>query len=91
MLEAFYEVCEDNDDKFCWGNLASQYRLILIAFHNTLLQKSILSIIFCGKSDKETGGLWGRPKYNIQAETLEEFYVVGLSWEKISKIFGVSR
>ena len=91
MLEAFYEVCEDKDDKFCWGNLASQYRLIFIAFHNTLLQKSILSIIFCGKSDKETGELWGRLKYNIQAETLEEFYVVGLSWEKISKIFGVSR
>ena len=65
MLEAFYEVCEDKDDKFCWGNLASQYRLIFIAFHNTLLQKSILSIIFCGKSDKETGGLWGRPKYHI--------------------------
>ena len=91
MLEAFYEVCEDNNDRFCLGNVASQYCLIFIAFHNTLLQKSILSIIFCGKSDKGTGGLWGRPKYNIQAETLEEFYVVGLLWEKISKIFGVLR
>ena len=91
MLEAFYEVCEDNNDRFCLGNVASQYCLIFIAFHNTLLQKSILSLIFCGKSDKETGGLRGRPKYNIQAETLEELYVFGFSWEKISKIFGVSR
>ena len=69
MLEAFYKVCEDNDDRFCWGN--SQYRLIVIAFHDTWLQKSILSIIFCGKSDKKTGGLPDRPKCNIQAETLE--------------------
>ena len=53
MLEAFYEVSEDKDDKICWEKLASRYHLILIAFHNTLLQKSIPSIIFCGKSDKE--------------------------------------
>ena len=38
MLEAFYEVSENKDDKLCWENLASQYRLIFIAFHNTLLQ-----------------------------------------------------
>ena len=91
MLEAFYEVCEGNNDRFCWGNLASQYHLIFIAFHNTLLEKSILSIIFCGKNDKETDGLPGRPKYNIQAETLEELYGVGFSWEKISKIFGLPK
>ena len=53
MLEAFYEVSEDKDDKLCWEKLASRYHLIFIAFHNTLLQKSIPSIIFCGKSDKE--------------------------------------
>ena len=27
MLEAFYEVCEDEDDKLCWENLTSLYRL----------------------------------------------------------------
>ena len=37
MLEAFYEVSEDDDDKLYWENLASQYRLIFIAFNNTLL------------------------------------------------------
>ena len=58
MLDVFYEVSENKDDKLCWENLASQYRLIFIAFHNTLLQKSIPSIIFfCGKSDKEANGL----------------------------------
>ena len=41
MLEVFYEVSEDKDDKPCWENLASQYRLIFMAFHNTLLQKSL--------------------------------------------------
>ena len=41
MLEVFYEVSEDKDDKPCWKNLASQYRLIFMAFHNTLLQKSL--------------------------------------------------
>ena len=91
MLEAFYEVSENKDDKLCWENLASQYRLIFIAFHNTLLRKSIPSIIFCGKSDKEANGLPGRPKYNIPAETLEELHGVDFSWEKISEICGVSR
>ena len=37
MLEAFYEVSEDDDDKLYWENLTSQYRLIFIAFNNTLL------------------------------------------------------
>ena len=37
MLEAFYEVSEDDDDRLYWKNLASQYRLIFIAFNNTLL------------------------------------------------------
>ena len=37
MLEAFYEVSEDDDDRLSWKNLASQYRLIFIAFNNTLL------------------------------------------------------
>ena len=83
MLEAFYEVCEDNNDRFCLGNVASQYCLIFIAFHNTLLQKSILSLIFCGKSDKETGGLPGRPKYNIQVETLCIWFFVGENFENI--------
>ena len=91
MLEAFYEVSEDKDDKIFWENLASQYRLIFIAIYNTLLQRSISSIIFCGKSDKETNGLPGRPKYKISAETLEELHGVDFSREKISKIFGVSR
>ena len=92
MLEAFYEVSEDDDDRLYWKNLASQYRLIFIAFNNTLLKKSIPSIIFCGKSEKETDGLPGRPRYNnISAETLEELRGVGFTWEKISKIFGVSR
>ena len=70
MLEAFYEVSEDKDDKLCRENLAPQYRLIFIAFHDTLLQKSIPSIMFCGKSDKEADRLLARPKYNIPAETL---------------------
>ena len=91
MSEAFYEVSGDKDDKLCWENLASQYRLIFIAFHNTLLQKLIPSIIFSGKRDKEADGLPGRPKYNILGETLEELHGVGFSWEKISKLFGVSR
>ena len=88
MLEAFYRVSEDEDDKLCWENLASQYRLIFIAFHDTLLQKSIPSIIFCGK---DADGLPGRLKYKHPAETLEELHGVGFSWEKISKILGVSR
>ena len=37
MLEAFYEVSEDDDDRLYWKNLTSQYRLIFIAFNNTLL------------------------------------------------------
>ena len=37
MLEVFYEVSEDDDDRLYWKNLASQYRLIFIAFNNTLL------------------------------------------------------
>ena len=37
MLEAFYEVSEDDDDRLYWKHLASQYRLIFIAFNNTLL------------------------------------------------------
>ena len=37
MLEAFYEVSENDDDRLYWKNLASQYRLIFIAFNNTLL------------------------------------------------------
>ena len=37
MVEAFYEVSEDDDDRLYWKNLASQYRLIFIAFNNTLL------------------------------------------------------
>ena len=37
MLEAFYEVSEDDGDRLSWKNLASQYRLIFIAFNNTLL------------------------------------------------------
>ena len=49
MLEAFYEVSEDKDDKIFWENLASQYRLIFIAIYNTLLQRSISSIIFVVK------------------------------------------
>ena len=28
MLEAFYEVSEEEDVKICWANLTSQYRLI---------------------------------------------------------------
>ena len=79
MLEAFYKVSEDKDDKLCWEYLTSQYRLIFIAFHNTLLQKSIPSIIFCGKSDKEADGLPGRPKYKIPAETFEELHGVGFT------------
>ena len=37
MLEAFYKISEDKDNKLCSENLASQYRLIFIAIHNTLL------------------------------------------------------
>ena len=91
MLEVFYIVSEGEDDKLCWENLASQYRLNFIAFNNTLLLKPIPSIIFCGKSDKETDGLLGRTNYDISAETLEEIRGVGFSWEKILKTFGVSR
>ena len=88
MLEAFYEVCEGNNDRFCWGNLASQYHLIFIAFHNTFLEKSILSIIFCGKSDKETDGLTPR-QTKIQYSsgnfggTLWSWFFVGENFENI--------
>lgn len=55
------------------------------------MQKSTQSILFCGKSDKEAYGLLDRSKYNISAETLEELRWVAFLWEKILKIFGVSR
>ena len=28
LMEAFYEVSEEEDVKICWANLTSQYRLI---------------------------------------------------------------
>ena len=70
------------------GNLSLPISLKL---NNTLLQKPIPSIIFSGRSDKETDGLLGRPSYDISAETLEEIRGVGFLWEKILKTFGVSR
>ena len=62
------------------GNLSLPISLKL---NNTLLQKPIPSIIFSGRSDKETNGLLGRPSYDISAETLEEIRGVGFSWDKI--------
>lgn len=49
MLEACYEVFKER-----MINLLDKFvgHLLFIAFKNTLLQKSIPSIIFCSKGDK---------------------------------------
>ena len=58
MLEALYEVSEDEDDKLCWENLAFQYCLIVIAFNNTLLQKSIHKSYLVVEVIKKQMGSW---------------------------------
>ena len=78
MLETCYVVFVDEDDQFCWENLASQYCSIFIVLLNQYCSIFIAQS-FCGESDKETVGLPGRPKYNIPAKTLGELCEVDFS------------
>ena len=66
------------------GKLSFPISLNLYGFSQYVVAKII-------ESDKEADGLPGRLKHKISAKTLEELHGVGFSWEKISKIFGVSR
>ena len=85
-------LTDNGQDREEWESLAEAFSEVLQAVEYRL--KTVP-----GKRSSETqlecqvlrAGNPGRPKFLIPAETLEDLRGLGFSWEKISRMFGVSR
>ena len=79
----------NEEDQEEWESLAEafsevlravEYRLKIVPSSQCQLECQVLRM-----------GNPGRPKFLISAETLEDLRGLGFSWEKISRLFGMSR
>ena len=85
-------LTDNGQDREEWESLAEAFSEVLQAVEYCLKTAP-------GKRSSETqlecqvlkAGNPGRPKFLIPAETLEDLRGLGFSWEKISRMFGVSR
>ena len=93
LLRSVTDTCDiTNEDRLEWQSLSRAFSDVSVALHKHILTLSVrLSSICQRRCEVSRTGSPGRPPFYIDSETLEDLRGIGFSWEKIARLFGVSR